>query len=194
MIIARVLTGQREAFAGLVDRYKNSVYAICHRYLGEADEARDAAQAAFVKAFEHLGSFDRTQPFAPWLYRIASNGCLDRLRRRSRTTALAEGEAEQVADSAPTPEEAALQQEAVARVRRAVADLPEPYRQLVVLAHFEGKSYNEIVTLTGSSLTIVKNRLYRARLMLKELLTDKGGESCAVQRGQGAPARAVGQR
>ena len=171
-----MLAGDREAYAVLVQSYQRPIFNFAYRMLGNRDEAEDATQEAFVKAFAHLGRFRAGEPFRPWLYRIAANTCTDRLRRRGHLVDAGEDDyrLEQAADADPGPEEALERRERVAELRAAIAALPEAYRQLVVLAHLQHLSYNDLVRVTGLPMTIIKNRLYRARLMLKDKLLGAG--------------------
>lgn len=169
--IRRCLAGDREAFAGLVEQYKRPLYAVAFRLLGDSGLAEDAVQETFLRAYRALGRFRLGEPLAPWLYRIATNICHDLGRsRRRQITDLGEEQVNRIRDPGDLPEEAATRREAQLRVRRAVAELPEKYRLLVVLAHQQGMTYEDICRVTGEPLTMVKNRLYRARQMLKEKL------------------------
>lgn len=183
-VVEAVLAGDREAYALLVQRYQRPIYNFAYRMLGNREEAEDATQDAFVRAFAHLGRFKASEPFRPWLYRIAANACTDRLRRRGRVVDGGEDDhrLEQAADPDPGPEEALVRKDQVAQLREAIASLPEAYRQLVILAHLQHLSYNELVQVTGLPMTIVKNRLYRARLMLKEKLLGDGPPEAASLR------------
>lgn len=173
-VIEAVLAGDREAYASIVQRYQRAIYNFAYRLLGNRDEAEDATQDAFVRAFQHLYRFRVGEPFRPWLYRIASNACTDRLRRRGRFVDPGEDDfrLEQGTASEPDPAESLERREAIQEVREAIDSLPEAYRKLFVLAHLQHLSYNDLVRITGLPMTIVKNRLYRARLMLKEKLSD----------------------
>lgn len=175
-VVEQVLAGDRNAYAILVERYQRKLLGLAYRLLGNRDEAEDVAQEALVKAFQALGRFTLGQPFGPWLYRIASNACTDRLRQRRHTAPAGSDDyrLEQAADEDHTPEEALVRQEQISRLRQAIQALPEAYRQLVVLAHLQHVPYNDLAASTGLPLTVIKNRLYRARLMLKEALEDQG--------------------
>lgn len=169
--IAASRAGDREAFGQLVQRYQNDVYHLARRMLHDAEEARDVAQDAFVRAYTHLDQFRLGEPFRPWLMRIATNLTLDRLRQAKNQT-LPLYDTLPANAPADDPEAAAVSRDELQALRRALAALPEEYRLLVVLAHLQHRSYQEIMEMTGLSLTLVKNRLYRARLMLKEALSD----------------------
>lgn len=161
--------GDRDAFGRLVERYQHMVFQLARRMLDNPEEARDVAQDTFIRAYTHLDSFHSDQPFRPWLLRIASNLCLDRLRR-ARRQPLPLLDAFVDANPANDPAATAIERDRQVALRRAIAALPDEYRLLIVLAHLQQRSYQEIMQITGLSLTLVKNRLYRARLMLREAM------------------------
>jgi len=173
--------GRREAFAALVDEHKRSVYGLCLRLLADPEEARDAAQEAFARAYAALPGFDPSQPFAPWVLRIARNHCLDVLRRRIPSRARVELDAEPDGGGAidlPDPQaargddalEAAQARDALGT---AVAALPANYREVVHLFHVEQLSYKEIAETMGIPIGTVMTWLHRARSKLRQALEDK---------------------
>lgn len=172
--VAAARAGDREALAELVRHHQDAVYHLALRLLDDPEEARDVAQEAFVRALTHLDRFDPGRPFRPWILRIAANLAQDRLRR-ARRRPLPLREDLQAAGEEGDPASAAIRRADVAALRHALAALPADYRLLVVLAHLQGRSYREIMEITGLSLTLVKNRLYRARLMLRRFLEREGG-------------------
>ncbi len=170
--------GDRRAFARLVDENKRSVYGLCLRLLSDPEEAKDAAQEAFTRAYASLESYDLEQAFAPWVLRIARNHCLDLLRRRLPARARVELDAEEedgrhheLADTTSEPADEAIQK-AQTRValERAVAALPPNYREVVHLFHVEQLSYKEIAATMGIPLGTVMTWLHRARAQLRTLL------------------------
>lgn len=169
-MIARVQAGDRQAFSVLVERYQREVWNLALRMLDDREDARDVAQETFVRAFQAIGRFRAGEPFRPWLMRIASNLAVDRLRLRGRAHL-------ELCETFPQPDgdpaEGVSRREAVERVRAAVAALPPEYRRLVVLSYLQGLTHQEIAAATGLALTQVKNRLYRARLMMKRTLEGK---------------------
>jgi len=170
--------GDRRAFARLVEENKRSVYGLCLRLLSDPEEAKDAAQEAFTRAYASLESYDLEQAFAPWVLRIARNHCLDLLRRRLPARARVEldsqeedGPHRELADTTSEPADDAIQK-AQTRValERAVAALPPNYREVVHLFHVEQLSYKEIATTMGIPLGTVMTWLHRARAQLRTLL------------------------
>jgi RNA polymerase sigma-70 factor, ECF subfamily len=182
---ARAATrGDRQAFGRLVDLHKRAVFGLCVRLLRDSEDARDAAQECFARAYAALGSYDAAQPFAPWLLRIARNHCLDVLRRRLPDAqrveldgAPEEGAARELADpAAPRGDEAVERRELAGALERAVAALPLNYREVVHLFHVEHLSYKEIAATLDVPVGTVMTWLFRARARLKDALTAGGTE------------------
>jgi RNA polymerase sigma-70 factor (ECF subfamily) len=186
-VIRRCRCGEVEAFRFLVERYQDRVYGLAFRLLGHAEDALDAAQETFVRAYGALDRFDTARPFSPWLLRIAANTCYGMLRKRptGQVSLDAMGEAEVDAAFAGGPggpsSLASDPAETVARaagdeqIRRAVLALPEPYRTVTLLRYMEEMPYEGIAEALEMPLGTVKTCLHRARGRLKQLLG--GGES-----------------
>ncbi|MDI3481528.1 MAG: hypothetical protein PWQ97_1183 [Tepidanaerobacteraceae bacterium] len=167
-IIKQVLLGDATAFEILVERYKSKIFTLAYRMLSSMEEAEDVSQEAFVKIYRSLKIYDagRTK-FSTWIYRITYNLCVDHLRKRRETAPLAEDGI--VAPSA-SPEELAVAKDGARILHEAICELPEEYRVPLVLFHFHGLSYREICKVLNLPMSIVKNRLFRARRLLKEKL------------------------
>jgi RNA polymerase sigma-70 factor (ECF subfamily) len=172
-LVAAARQGEAAAFSALVARYQTPVYNLAYRMLGDPDEAADATQEAFLRAYQALGQY-RGGPFRAWLLRIAANACYDSLRRRQRrpTASLDRLPHEQVAGAqvSPDPEEVVLQREHQALIQRCLLALPPDQRLVVVLADIQGLSYEEIAVVTRSPLGTVRSRLSRGRARLRDLL------------------------
>jgi RNA polymerase sigma-70 factor (ECF subfamily) len=173
-------SGDAKAFALLVTRYRGRLIGLARRMLASgtfgSEEAEDVAQEAFVAAFDKRRSYRTSEPFRPWLYRIALNRCLDRLRVQSRRP-LHFGEVSEPESLAPGPLQALLQDEQETRLREAVGALPEKYRAVFVLRHVDDLSYEEIGMITEQPLGTVKTQLFRARALLRAALAEGwGGE------------------
>jgi RNA polymerase sigma-70 factor, ECF subfamily len=178
--------GDLDAFAELVEKYQDGVYGVVYRMTGDREEARDIAQDTFVKALDGMGRFREHMPFRPWLYRIATNASIDHLRsaRRTRQVALescAGGDStplagvvrlEPRASLREVPEQAALDNELREIVNRAIDDLPEQYKAVVVLHHLEGLSYTEVGKVLGVPGNTAKTWGTRARALLCDSLKE----------------------
>lgn len=182
-LIARAVSGDGDAFADLVRPYESKIYSLAYRMCGDREEAFDLSQEAFLKAYRALGRFNGNASFSTWLYRVASNTCLDRLRRRQRSVPVVsldetlETESgslrRDVADTTFEPENIALRAEAAAQIRVAVAGLPGDQRLAIILRDFQGLSYEDIAATTGATLGTVKSRISRARAALRDHLAAK---------------------
>ena len=170
-IVRKVLQGDVNAFEDLVLEYEKNVYGITLRMTGNSEDAADMTQETFIKAFNSLQSFRGDSKFSVWLYRIATNVCLDFLRSRNRkpTVSLSveddEGEESQldIADESQSPElllERGLTRDAV---RRGLDALSPEYRQILLLREIQGLSYEEISQVLSLEVGTVKSRIFRAR-------------------------------
>ena len=182
-VVRAVLDGDRDAFAILVDREAAAVVRACHRVLSDLAEAEDVAQEAFVTAYRSLASWRGDGPFGAWLTRIAVRRAVRQLGRRKavtwlRAASLRDGAQDatlQLPDNPRSrPEQLALHAEHASATRRAVADLEEPYREVVALRFFGERSLEEIAVLTGRPLNTVKTHLRRGLLRLRDRV-DPGG-------------------
>jgi RNA polymerase sigma-70 factor (ECF subfamily) len=172
-LVTSVLTGDQYAFAELVERYQQAVYNLAYRMLGNAGEAEDAAQEAFLRAYQHMKRYDASRPFKTWLLSIASNHCIDRLRKRRMTwLSLDEPLPHHPAlnSDAPQPETAALLGERDAALHELLAELEPEYRMAVVLRYWYDMSYTEIAEMMDTSESAIKSRLFRARRLLADRL------------------------
>jgi RNA polymerase sigma-70 factor (ECF subfamily) len=173
--------GREEGFNRLVLKHKDKIYGLCLRMLVDRDDAEDAAQVAFVKAYRGLGDFRMDSKFSTWLYRIAVNTCKNRMASRSYRDArdhkdleAVESEGYQASISrGPTAPDQVLEAKGKReRIEAAIARLPEEQRMLVVLRDVEGRSYEEIAESAGLNLGTVKSRLNRGRAQLQEWLRE----------------------
>ena len=172
-VIRAVLDGDTDRFEDLVHAYEKGIYNLCLRMLNDEQDAMDAAQEAFFKAFRSLPSFRGESRFSTWLYRLAGNVCLDMLRRRPNAPVLSMNDDDVpliLADASASPQEIVERRETRQTVRAALAALPEDFRQAVILRDVNGLSYEEIADVTGLELGTVKSRIYRARKKLAAVL------------------------
>jgi RNA polymerase sigma-70 factor, ECF subfamily len=167
--VRRCLDGDDAAFGAIVGRYQQVLFNVAFRMLGDYEEARDAAQSAFVKAYENLGTYDPRRRFFSWIYRILMNECLN--LRRQPAVRLRTGPIDGMAADDRTPDSV----EAAERrrdVKQAILKLPPDYREVIVLRHFAALSYEEMSEAIGVPAKTVKSRLYSAR---QQLATELAG-------------------
>lgn len=184
-LLALAGEGDEQAFRTIVERHQNRLVRLCHRYLRDREEALDAAQEVFIKAYQKAGTLDRKGELYTWLYRVATNHCLNKLRRHKIVRFLPMGESSEE-DSAcyePMDPSAAPDQELAARERwqatwDVISRLPDNQRAVLVLAKFEGLSYREIAEILQITEGAVESRLFRAmRNLSKAQETSKSGVS-----------------
>lgn len=179
-LIEKSQKGDRKAFENLVKLHEKNVYNLALKMLKNREDALDAAQDAFLKAWISIKSFRGDSKFSAWLYRLTYNTCLDAIRKAKKGEVIsltADDEEEKVADirdDAPTPEEHMEKQELRHAVREAVDALPDEYRRIIIMREFTGMSYSEIAAATGLNDGTVKSRLARARQKLSEILQQTG--------------------
>jgi RNA polymerase sigma-70 factor (ECF subfamily) len=176
-VIARAAAGDRGAFTQLIEHYQSACYGLAWRLLGDPDQAADAAQDAFVHAYDAISKY-RGGIFRSWILRITANASYDILRRAQRrpTTTLPdaeEGEAELPDLGAVDPALEAGRSELYRHLDAALRRLPEDQRTAVVLCDVYGMDYQEVADATGSALGTVKSRIHRGRLRLREMLAEQ---------------------
>lgn len=167
-----VAAGDSDAFARLIEAHQERLLRLCERLLGDCEEARDAVQDVFLKVYRKAGEARPQGQVYTWLYRIAVNHCLNKLRRRKLVRFLRWESAADPADtdaapfdppdSAPGPAETLESRRRWQTTRRAILDLPENQRAVLVLARFEGLSYRQIAAVLQISEGAVESRLFRA--------------------------------
>jgi RNA polymerase sigma-70 factor (ECF subfamily) len=176
-LMARLAAGDREALGPLMERHHLRVYRIALSYLRDRDEALDAVQETFVKAYQAAARWDGAAEVAPWLSRIAVNHAIDRYRRsrrrlRSETPLDDEVHGERIAVDAPSPERRAMDHEAGERISAALGDLPDRQRAVVVLRLYEEMNLDEIARALDMNLGTVKSSLHRALRRMRERLAE----------------------
>lgn len=178
-LVERILGGESDRFTELVKRYEkrviNYVYRITHRY----EDAHDLVQEIFVKVYLALDRYDPKYQFSTWLFRIAQNSAIDALRKKAiaevplTRPGMSDGEEpkeREFADTGISPYRALKNKQLSAAIDKAVENLPADYRELIQLRHFAELSYEEIAVMKKLPLGTVKNKLFRARNLLKETL------------------------
>jgi RNA polymerase sigma-70 factor (ECF subfamily) len=181
-LVVRALAGREDGFEELVRRYQRPIVAYVYRMVGDYDTALDLAQEVFIKVYNSLGRYRPEFKFSTWIYRIAHNASIDHLRRAGnlRTEEMEiEGEGgstfeKPIASKALTPEQETERGERRAEIEEVVRQLAPAYRELIVLRHSHDLSYDEIAEVTGLPLGTVKNRIFRAREAMRELLVARG--------------------
>ncbi|MFI5181630.1 MAG: RNA polymerase sigma factor [Thermoanaerobaculia bacterium] len=177
-LIRRILAGDDSQFETLVTRYQTRVFRFITRFTRDAEDARDVAQEVFLKVYGALDGYDPRYRFSTWLFRIAGNAAIDHLRRRrGRTIPLEtlpdqDGETHRIdpRDERPDPLEDLSRHRQRQAIDAAIEKLPDDYRELISLRHYGELPYEEISELKGMPLGTVKNKLFRARQALRDLL------------------------
>ena len=174
-------TDDHAAFARLVERWEAPIQRLCARMTGDLHRAEDLAQEAFARGFAKRHAYEPGGKFSTWLWRIALNLCRDELRRRQRHPELSletggdtdeTSHPHEISDSTPSPAEAVEALEQAEIVRRALLRLPEHYRTVVVLRHYEGLKFNEIADVLGIPDGTVKSRMSEGLARLACLLRE----------------------
>ena len=182
-LVLRAKNGDQGAFSRIMDKYRESLYFLILKMVHNRDDAEDLIQEAFRKAFNSLSNYNADFAFSTWLFKIATNNCIDFLRKkRLQTVSLDQsrddGEEErvgisaQVMDQSLTPEEQVMKQQRVTRIREAVDKLSPKYKMLIELRYFDELSYEEIAERMDIPLGTVKAQLFRAKEMLYTRLKD----------------------
>lgn len=173
-LVRAVLSGDRERFAVIVERHQRDMYNLAYRSTGDRHDAEDIVQETFLRAFRSLSKYDTTRSLRTWLYAIAVNVCRDWARRRKsrpRGTALLEGAGAVDTVKGPLqPHEVAIERDRQRAVQRAVTALSPEYRLPLILFYMRGLPQAEIAEIMGVPISVVKNRLYRARRRMRATL------------------------
>ncbi len=178
--IKEVLKGDQNAFAEIVELFQDKLYRICYRMLGNQHEAEDIAQEAFVRAFINIHTFDTNRKFSTWLYRIGTNLCIDRIRKKKPDYYLDAEVAgteglnmySQIASKEELPEQEVLKMEMQDRVQYEISRLPDKYRAVIVLKYMEDLPLQEISDILEMPLGTVKTRIHRGREALRKQLSN----------------------
>jgi RNA polymerase sigma-70 factor, ECF subfamily len=176
--IKQVKKGDQNAFAEIVDLYKDKIYQLCYRMLGNAHEAEDIAQEAFIRAFVNIHTYDMSKKFSTWLYRIATNLSIDRIRKKKPDYYL---DAEvsgtdgltmysQVSAEGALPEDELETMELQETIQKEILKLPDKYRTVIVLKYIDELSLKEIGDILDVPIGTVKTRIHRGREALRKQL------------------------
>lgn len=179
-LVREAIRGGEGSFEELVRRYQRPIVGYVYRMLGDYESALDVSQEVFIKVHNSLARFDSGFKFSTWIYRIAHNAAIDHMRRNSANTFSLETENAdgayelQVECQKPSPEKLRELSEWRTEIEAVIAELPVAYRELIILRHGRDLSYDEIAEVTELPLGTVKNRLFRAREMMRCLLEARG--------------------
>ncbi|MCM3598832.1 RNA polymerase sigma factor SigW [Metabacillus idriensis] len=176
--IKQVKKGDQNAFAEIVDIYKDKIYQLCYRMLGNSHEAEDIAQEAFIRAYVNINSYDMDKKFSTWLYRIATNLTIDRIRKKKPDYYLdaevtgTEGLTmySQVAADVALPEDQVETMELQQMIQKEILKLPDKYRSVIVLKYIDELSLIEISEILDMPIGTVKTRIHRGREALRKQL------------------------
>lgn len=179
-LLQRAITGREEGFEEIVRRYQRPITGYVYRMLGNYDAALDVTQEVFIKVYNSMARYSSEYKFSTWLYKISHNAAIDYLRRNSNHGQSLETENEdgayerQFESKRPSPEAERERSEWREEIAAVVKLLPNGYRELIVLRHTQDMSYDEIAEITNLPLGTVKNRLFRAREMMREMFVERG--------------------
>ena len=182
-LVARARRGDESAFEALVTENEKRIYNLCRRLTGNQEDAAELTQEAFLNAWRGLGRFQGESSFSTWLYRLATNACIDFLRKEKRRQSLSmtvslddeeEARQEELPDERHAPEGALERAEARRAVAEGLERLTLEHRQVLVMREIHGLSYAEIGQVLGLEEGTVKSRIARARGALRKVLTERG--------------------
>jgi RNA polymerase sigma-70 factor (ECF subfamily) len=179
-LVTRAMTGREDGFEELVRRYQRPIAAYVYRMVGDYDAALDLTQEVFIKVYASLARYRSEFKFSTWIYKIAHNAAVDHLRRHStREQSLVnqvDGEPYDlpIESGRLSPEQESEKAERCAEIELVVRQLPAAYRELIVLRHSHDLSYDEIADVTSLPLGTVKNRLFRAREIMRQQFVQRG--------------------
>ena len=181
LIVSRAKEGDQKAYAELMQRYKDSIYFMALKMVNNKDDAMDLTVETFGKAFENLGKYKPDFAFSTWLFRIATNNCIDFIRKKrlnvvslnSLTDQDGEERQFEVRSENLNPEETSIKKQENEKLKNIVDQLPSRYRTLIILRYFEEQSYEEIAQQLDLPLGTVKAQLFRARDLLANVMNRK---------------------
>ena len=179
-LVTRAVAGREESFEELVRRYQRPIAAYVYRMVGDYEAALDLTQEVFIKVYNSLSRYRSEFKFSTWIYKIAHNCAVDHLRRygtrEQSLTAEFEGEPRElpIKSRRLSPEQESERRERREEIEHVVGQLPSAYRELILLRHSHDMSYDEIAEVTGLPLGTVKNRLFRAREVMRQQFVERG--------------------
>lgn len=172
--------GNQDAFALLVTRYEKQIFSLAYRLVGDYDEAADMAQEAFLRIYQMLHRYDPEKKFFSWMYRVAQNTCLNALNRRPSNVVPVERAEEYFSDTTAgetaEPEKDYLNREIRRNIDRAIAELPDNYRDIIYLRYIEDLSYQQIADTLSLPVSTIETRLFRGKKLLQQKLVSLMGD------------------
>lgn len=177
-LIARLQKRDEAAFEELIRQYEKKVYTLCFRMCGNSEDAEEAAQDAFLALWRGIDRFRQESSLSTWIYRLATNACIDTLRRRKKQSGSVSLDDEELfvdaVDTSPQPQETVEHRETQKLLQEGLSALPEEYRKVLILREIEGLSYTEIAESASITLGTVKSRISRGRSLLRNFLSGNG--------------------
>lgn len=177
-LIARLQKRDEAAFEELIRQYEKKVYTLCFRMCGNSEDAEEAAQDAFLVLWRGIDRFRQESSLSTWIYRLATNACIDTLRRRKKQSGSVSLDDEELfvdaVDTSPQPQETVEHRETQKLLQEGLSALPEEYRKVLILREIEGLSYTEIAESASIELGTVKSRISRGRSLLRNFLSGNG--------------------
>ena len=184
-VISKAQKGDQAAFSQMVEAYQRPVFNLCYRMLGDPEDAEDAAQETFLRAYDHLRRYDQQRSFSTWILSIAAHYCIDQLRkRRMNFLSMDTFPNLDIPNSSPGPESAFHRHEDQRRVQSLLKSLNAQDRAAVVMYYWYDFSYEEIADSLTLTVSAVKSRLHRARLALAQTWTEQEAKKYAAERKQ----------
>ncbi|MGF7060757.1 RNA polymerase sigma factor [Brassicibacter mesophilus] len=193
-IVSELKNGNKAIFPYIVDLFKNRVFGMTYKFTNDYDESQDLSQEIFLKIYKEIGKFRFESKLSTWIYRISLNACLDWKRKNSKiininiSSISSESKNDssfEIRDNSPLPEDMIISNENQREVHELVYKLPDNYKSVIIMYHFNNMSYQEIAFALDIPERTVETRLYRARRMLKEeviKLSDRSGYKWTVKK------------
>lgn len=183
ILIDEAIAGKQEAYEKLMNKYKQLIYNLIFRMIRNREDVEDLTQEAFIKAFNSLEKFDRQFSFSTWLFKIATNNCIDYLRKKKLNTFSIDKDIGtedddfqfEIPDTETIPDKSILDKERKKILEEAIESLPNKYKSVILLRHRDEKDYEEIAKKLKIPLGTVKAHIFRGRELLNKYLKDKLG-------------------
>jgi RNA polymerase sigma factor (sigma-70 family) len=181
LLVDRARNGDEKAFASLLNRYRDSIYFMLLKMVNNASDAEDLTIEAFGKAFRSLDTFTPNFAFSTWLFKIATNNCIDFIRKKQASPAIVDQGSDDgdlytinIQSDSPDPEEALINHQRIEELREVVSQLKPRYKNLIELRYYKEYSYEEISKELNLPIGTIKAQLFRAKTLLYNILNKKG--------------------